>query len=111
MGDKFDLFGFAFGGKKKKEDMRSFDDILKEFETFFDMEEQIGKNDNRSTGKIRGRDVNTHLEIEFMDAVQGKGCSVTFQRNETCSTCKGDKFKPNAQKVFCGECDGQGFVT
>jgi|NorSeaMetagenome_1021524.scaffolds.fasta_scaffold973829_1 hypothetical protein len=39
MGDKFDLFGFAFGGKKKKEDMRSFDDILKEFETFFDMEE------------------------------------------------------------------------
>ena len=109
MGSKFDIFGYMFGGKKQKEDMRSFDDILKEFETFFDMDEQTGKNRNTNSnaGKIKGRDVTTHLEIDFMDSVWGKTCPVQFQRNETCSTCKGDRFKPDGGKnIFCGECNG-----
>ena len=31
----FNPFGFAFGGSKAAADMRSFDEILKEFENFF----------------------------------------------------------------------------
>jgi len=31
----FNPFGFAFGGTKAAQDMRSFDEILKEFEEFF----------------------------------------------------------------------------
>lgn len=49
--------------------MRSFEEILKEFENFFNLE-----NDTKKTtgdGKFKARDVNIELEIEFMDSVQG----------------------------------------
>ena len=34
----FNPFGFAFGGTKAAKDMRTFDEILKEFEEFFKMD-------------------------------------------------------------------------
>ena len=47
--------------------MRSFDEILKEFEDFFAMDES---SDSKVAG-IKGRDVHREIEIDFMTTVTG----------------------------------------
>lgn len=66
-GFSFNPFGFAFGGAQHTQDMRSFDEILKEFEDFFAMDE----NSNSKIVGIKGRDIHREIEIDFMTAVQG----------------------------------------
>lgn len=69
---KFNPFGFAFGKTKAASDMRSFEDILKEFNEFFDLDtEKTGK-----SGKLKARDINVDLDIDFMDSVKGLTKSV-----------------------------------
>ena len=54
--------------------MRSFEDILKEFEEFFDMSEDKKKGNmkgSQNSGKIKGRDINGTLELDFMDSIRG----------------------------------------
>ena len=91
--------------------MRSFDEILKEFEEFFTIDPKKTHTTDGSGGKLKGRDVNISLEIDFMDAVRGTTKQVFFERNEVCETCKGARTKPNAQKLKCGECEGTGVKT
>jgi len=47
--------------------MRSFEDILKEFEQFFKLE----NDKDNSSGRLKARDINLDLEIEFMEAIKG----------------------------------------
>jgi hypothetical protein len=47
--------------------MRSFEEILKEFEEFFNFESDPKK----QNGKLKARDVYVDLEIDFMDSVKG----------------------------------------
>lgn len=51
--------------------MRSFDEILKEFEEFFTIDPKKTHTADGLGGKLKGRDVNIQLEIDFMDAVRG----------------------------------------
>lgn len=76
--------------------MRSFDEILKEFEEFFTIDPKMTHSADGSGGKLKGRDVNIQLEIDFMDAVRGTAKQVLFERNEVCEMCKGARTKPNA---------------
>lgn len=76
--------------------MRSFDEILKEFEEFFTIDPKKTHGAEGTGGKLKGRDVNLHLEIDFMDAVRGTTRQIIFERNEVCETCKGARTKPNA---------------
>lgn len=51
----FNPFSYAFrGAAKTSADMRSFDDILKEFEEFFNLDSDPKK----SQGKLKARDIN-----------------------------------------------------
>ena len=54
----FNPFGFAFGGTKAAADMRSFDEILKEFEEFFTIDPKKTHGAEGTGGKLKGRDVN-----------------------------------------------------
>lgn len=63
----FNPFGFAFGGTKAAADMRSFEEILKEFEDFFNFDSDPKK----QNGKLKARDVHIDFEIDFMDSVKG----------------------------------------
>lgn len=47
--------------------MRSFEDILKEFEQFFNLDNEKGT----TNGRLKARDVYIDLEIDFMEAVKG----------------------------------------
>ena len=48
--------------------MRSFDEIVKEFENFFSLQDS---KKNESSGKLKARDVYLDLEIDFLEAIKG----------------------------------------
>lgn len=58
---------------------------------------------------MQGRDVYQEITIDFIDAVSGVEKQVQFPRNELCSTCNGDKKKPGATEISCGDCEGTGY--
>ena len=63
-----------------------------------------------STGPIRGRDLAMQVQVEFMDAINGKVVPVTINHDETCEACHGSGAKsPDAIKT-CPTCHGSGRV-
>jgi DnaJ-class molecular chaperone len=76
----FNPFGEAFWGSFAKRGEGSgtrgaqaggFEDLLNEFEQFFAMNEGAQKAGRAEAGRIKGKDVNVALEIDFMEAING----------------------------------------
>lgn len=71
----FNPFSFAFGGTQaaRNRDMRSYEEILREYEDFFRMDNARTStmDSGSSRGKLKGRDVHCDVQIDFMDAVRG----------------------------------------
>eukprot|EP00351_Strombidinopsis_sp_SopsisLIS2011_P001717 CAMPEP_0116871922 /NCGR_PEP_ID=MMETSP0463-20121206/2486_1 /TAXON_ID=181622 /ORGANISM="Strombidinopsis sp, Strain SopsisLIS2011" /LENGTH=89 /DNA_ID=CAMNT_0004511255 /DNA_START=304 /DNA_END=573 /DNA_ORIENTATION=- len=63
----FSPFGFGFGGQKQKEDIRSFEEIMREFEEFFKMD----ANNQHGTTVLKGKDITLDINIDFLEAVKG----------------------------------------
>ena len=109
----FSPFGAAFSAfnrKAQQEEMKSFEQILKEFEQFFDMTEMTGSN-RSSKGIIKGRDVQTNVTISFTESAVGCKKTLSFIRNEHCKTCDGTGARPNVPPVRCMVCNGTGRIT
>lgn len=83
--------------------MRSFDEILKEFEDFFQM-------DKSKNNQLKARDIFLDIEIDFLDAIRGITKPISYQRNEVCGECKGSKVKESGKILFCGECNATGMT-
>ena len=60
--------------------MRSFDEILKEYEDFFAM----GQSNDSKVAGIKGRDIHREIEIDFMTSVTGSEQTIKFPRKEIC---------------------------
>ena len=94
-------FGGGFGGFQDMGDI-NLGDIFGQF---------FGGGQRRSrasTGPIRGRDLAMQVQVDFMDAVNGKVVPVTINHDEQCSACKGTGAKsPDAIKT-CPTCKGSG---
>jgi molecular chaperone DnaJ len=56
----------------------------------------------------RGEDIESAMEIDFLDAVRGFQTSITLQRPVTCETCHGSGTKPGSNPTSCPECGGSG---
>jgi molecular chaperone DnaJ len=56
----------------------------------------------------RGEDIESTMEIDFLDAVRGFQTSITLQRPVTCETCNGSGTKPGSSPTTCPECGGSG---
>jgi molecular chaperone DnaJ len=56
----------------------------------------------------RGEDIESTMEIDFLDAVRGFQTSITLQRPVTCETCQGSGTKPGSNPTSCPECGGSG---
>jgi len=64
--------------------MKSFEEILKEFEQFFDMSELTGSKSSTSTstkGIIKGRDVQQNMTVSFTESALGCSKEISFARN------------------------------
>ena len=63
-----------------------------------------------STGPIRGRDLAMQVQVEFMDAINGKVVPVTINHDETCEACHGSGAKSADAIKTCPTCHGSGRV-
>lgn len=65
----------------------------------------------RSGRTKRGRDVETHADLSFEEAVFGAEKSITINLQDNCSHCKGTTVEPGHELKTCETCKGSGQVT
>jgi len=58
----------------------------------------------------RGRDLQMAVELTFKEAVFGVEREIQFEREETCSTCRGTCAEPGSTPRTCDTCSGRGEV-
>ncbi|MFM1814043.1 MAG: chaperone Hsp40, co-chaperone with DnaK [Pseudomonadota bacterium] len=81
-----------------------FDDLFGEF-----MGGRRGQTRDRG-GRERGSDVRYNLEIELLDAYNGRTAKITVPTSVTCETCTGTGAKPGTKPTTCTTCAGHGKV-
>jgi molecular chaperone DnaJ len=59
-------------------------------------------------GPLKGRDIESSMEIDFLDAVRGFQTSITLERPVSCDVCRGTGAKPGTSPRTCPECRGSG---
>jgi len=64
-----------------------------------------------SNEPIPGQDIESTMEIDFLDAVRGFQTSISLQRQVQCETCSGSGNKPGSKPITCPECNGSGGKT
>ncbi len=62
----------------------------------------------RESGARRGEDIETKMDIDFLDAVRGFQTAFTIQRPMTCERCQGTGSKRPAAPAICPDCSGSG---
>ncbi len=58
--------------------------------------------------QVRGRDLETEIQLSFDQGVNGSQVSVTVPKAERCKTCHGSGAKPGTGPVTCPRCEGRG---
>ena len=106
---RYDRYGHQAvgGGGFDPSQFADFGDILGDLFGFGDF---FGTSRRRGTRPARGNDLRFDLEIEFMDAVQGKEVTLDVPRTITCTTCSGTGAKAGTQPVTCSGCAGRGQI-
>jgi molecular chaperone DnaJ len=58
--------------------------------------------------QVRGRDLETEVQLSFDQAIGGTQISVTVPKAERCETCHGSGAAPGTSPVTCPRCEGRG---
>ena len=58
--------------------------------------------------QVRGRDLETEVQLTFDQAINGAQISVTVPKESRCPTCHGSGAKPGTSPVTCPRCEGRG---
>ncbi len=58
--------------------------------------------------QVRGRDLETEIQLSFDQAVNGAQISVTVPKPARCPTCHGSGAKPGTSPLTCPRCEGRG---
>ena len=69
-----------------------------------------GGRGSRQAGPQRGTDLETELNLDFLDAVHGVTTSVSFTADAVCSVCHGSGAEPGTTPDVCPQCGGSGEV-
>src|SRR5207249_11629381 len=96
---RYEMFGSTSGG---------FGDfgIGDLFETFFGGD--LRRREPR--GPMRGADLRMEIEVDLLDAVQGRERVITVPRLDTCERCHGSGAEPGSSISTCSTCTGRGEV-
>jgi len=62
----------------------------------------------RQNGPMRGQDIQSTMEIDFLDAVRGFQTAITLERPVACEICHGTGTKAGTAPRTCPECNGTG---
>jgi molecular chaperone DnaJ len=71
-------------------------------------DEFFGRRSRRGPGRRRGSDLRYDLKITLEEAFSGAEKTVTLEKHQPCSTCKGSGMKPGSAPATCPECGGTG---
>jgi len=80
----------------------------------FDFGDILGSVFNRGGGRgpqpqqVRGRDLETEVQLSFDQAINGTQVSVTVPKSSRCTTCHGSGAKPGTAPTTCPRCEGRG---
>jgi len=99
----FDLSDL-FGGGERRFGGTSFSDL---FSSIF----SGGTGAGRGAAPVRGRDIETEVTLDFVDAAHGATLPLTLRAPGQCDTCQGSGARPGSQPRTCPECMGSGLVT
>ncbi len=91
-------FSGGFGG------FGGFEDI------FGDIFGGFGGSRQRTKTKQKGEDITLELSLSFMDAAKGCVREISYNRNATCSSCKGTGAKGGTAYTTCAKCGGTGQI-
>ncbi|MCX6066325.1 MAG: molecular chaperone DnaJ [Chloroflexi bacterium] len=107
---RYDRFGRAgLGDMGGSQDYSvHFEDIFEEL-FGFGMGGRGGATARRNAPR-RGRDLQMGLTLTFEEAVFGTEKDISFERDETCSTCRGNGSEPGSSVKQCATCGGRGEV-
>jgi len=97
-GPGFDFSGFDFEGAAG--DGGSFGEI---FSDLFG-----GGQRARAAGPAKGEDIEHHMNISFMESIQGLSPRLAINRTEACGTCQGTGVDRNRGLRACANCHGTG---
>lgn len=67
-----------------------------------------GRGRRSQPAPMRGDDIESTMEIDFLDAVRGFQTAISLQRPVTCETCHGAGTRPGSAPTQCPECGGTG---
>jgi molecular chaperone DnaJ len=104
---QYDRFGRAgLGDMGGAQDFSvHFNDIFEELFGF-----GMGGSSARRNMPRRGRDLQMEIRLKFEEAIAGVEKEIEFERDETCSTCRGNGAEPGSTPKTCGNCGGRGEV-
>ena len=91
--------GFGGGG---------FEDISDIFSSIFGG--GFGGGGARTAQSQVGEDIQREMTLSFMDAAKGCKKSISYTRNEPCSSCEGTGAKGGVAFSTCGRCGGKGVI-
>ena len=60
------------------------------------------------TQQVRGRDLETEVQLGFDQAINGAQITVTVPKSSRCGTCHGSGAKPGTSPTTCPRCEGRG---
>ena len=96
--------GFGGGGASGFGGFGGFEDI------FGDIFGGFGGTRSRAQTKTKGEDITIELTLSFLDAAKGCRREVAYNRNETCSDCRGTGAKSGTAYKTCEKCGGTGQI-
>ena len=62
-------------------------------------------------GPQRGADIESSMEIDFLDAVRGFQTAIALERPVSCDTCHGSGTKAGTTPTTCPQCRGSGSIS
>ncbi len=101
-GNPFEGFGGGQGGFEFNFGDGGLGDIFGQF---------FGGGQGGQRGPVRGRDVETQIQLSFEEAVFGVERDMAFDMDDECSHCHGSTVEPGHELKTCPTCKGAGQQT
>lgn len=97
--------GYAYSGD------RGFDHEGTRYSGFEDVFSDLfgaGAGPSAARGPVKGRDVESSLEVDFITSIKGATTRITLQKNEPCTKCGGTGRISSGKDSVCKTCKGTG---
>ena len=84
------------------------EDIFSMFNDIFGGMGGSGGTGRGRQGVARGYDLETEVEVDLLEVLEGTSRDVQFKRLDVCSTCEGTGGRPGVEPTTCPTCGGAG---